>query len=139
MGAAKVFPFLRGEEKAWFTAADQGRLIYQQCAKCWRVPTYTRAMCPYCWSSSLEVKTASGNGVVHTFTVQFRAGGPGFDEDVPYTLVLVDLEEGGRVLADLRGAERDVVRVGLPVEAYFDHVDEDTVLPRFRLRQGATQ
>src|SRR3712207_8297104 len=43
----------------------------------------------------------SGRGVVHTFTTQYRPGHPAFAGKVPYTAVLVDLDEGVRVLADL--------------------------------------
>jgi uncharacterized protein len=124
--------FPRGEEQAWFDAAREGRLAYQQCADCGAVPAYPRAVCPTCWSSALVNKVSAGRGIVYSFTTQYRPGGAEFADDVPYTLVLVDLEEGFRLLADLRDGRPDSVTVGMPVEAFFDEAGPGLVLPRFR-------
>ena len=51
---------------------------------------------------------------------------------MPYTLVLVDLDEGFRVLADLPGADPESVAVGQRVEAWFDDIDERLTVLRFR-------
>lgn len=103
--------------------------MYQRCGDCGAVPSYPRAICPTCWSSNLQEETSAGQGTVYSFTVQHRAGASGFESDVPYTLVLVDLDEGFRVLADLHCAV-DSVGVGLEVQVYFD--DAVPALPRFR-------
>jgi uncharacterized OB-fold protein len=135
----KPVPFPRGEEQGWFDAARDGRLLYQQCADCGAVPSYPRAACPSCWSSALAEKTSAGRGVVHSFTTQHRPGGRGFAADVPYTLVLVDLDEGFRVLADLRDGPQGTVAVGLPVEAIFEEAAPGLALPRFRPASRATR
>lgn len=132
MSVITALPFLRGEERKWFDAAREQRLLYQQCADCGAIPSYPRAICPACWSPTLDEKSSRGRGTVYSFTVQYRPGAPAFAEDVPYTLVLVDLEEGFRMLADLRGADPETVAIGLPVEIFFDQIDAETVLPRFR-------
>jgi uncharacterized protein len=139
MPAAKPVPFPRGEEQSWFDAARNGHLLYQQCAVCGGVPSYLRALCPVCWSSALVEKASAGRGVVYSFTIQYRPGGPGFADDVPYTLVLVDLEEGFRVLADLRDCPPQSLAVGLPVKVFFDEAAPDLVLPRFRPAEEATR
>jgi uncharacterized protein len=139
MTAAKPIPYPRGEEQSWFDKARDGRLVYQQCADCGAVPFYPRAVCPSCWSSALVEKTSAGHGAVHSFTTQYRPGGPGFADDVPYTLVLVDLDEGFRVLADLRDFPVESLAVGLPVEVFFDEAGPGLVLPRFRPAKEATR
>lgn len=129
MTSTKPVPFPRGEEAIWFDAAADGHLVYQRCADCGVVPSYPRSICPSCWSSDLRQETSSGRGVVHSFTVQYRAGAPGFEAEVPYTVVLVDLDEGPRVLADLVDIDVAAVRIGLDVEAF---VDGSRSLPHFR-------
>ncbi|WP_279509928.1 OB-fold domain-containing protein [Actinomadura sp. 7K507] len=89
-------------------------------------------MCPSCWSTALVNRTSSGRGVIHTFTVQHRPGAAGFADEVPYTLVLVDLDEGVRVLADLRDYEEGALAVGMRVKARFEPGPGNVVLPRFR-------
>jgi hypothetical protein len=139
MPASKPVPVPRGEEQRWFDAAREGRLTYQQCSDCGGVPSYPRALCPFCWSGALVEKASAGHGVVHSHTTQYRPGAPGFADDVPYTLVLVDLEEGFRVLADLRDCPAGSLGVGLPVDVLFDEADSGLVLPRFRPAQESAR
>jgi len=131
MASAKPIPFLRGEERAWFDAARESRLMFQQCESCGAVPNYPRSVCPTCWSPALQERTSAGHGIVYSFTTQYRPGAPGFADEVPYTLALVELDEGFRVLADLRDCPDEDLAVGLPVRAIFDEVSPNFTLPRF--------
>lgn len=128
----KPLPTLRGEERIWFDGAREGRAIYQHCADCGQDVFYTRALCPNCWSEKLEERIASGGGTVYSFTVQRRPGTPAFADQVPYALVLVDLDEGVRVLADITDCAAEDIRVGMPVRMWFDDVTDEMTLPRFR-------
>lgn len=127
----KPVPHPRGEEALFFEAAREHRLEHQRCGQCGRTANYPRALCPHCGSTDVAMHPSSGRGTVHSWTTQLRPGGPGFG-DAPYTVVLVDLEEGFRALGDLVGVEDDEVVVGLPVEVLFDDVADDLTLPRFR-------
>lgn len=133
----KPVPVLRGEERTYFEAAARHRLVYQRCDDCARAIFYPRTVCPTCLSERLSVVDSGGKGVVHSFTTNHRAGHPSFRGDVPYTLVLVDLEEDVRVLADLVGCAPEDVSVGMPVQAVFDDVADDLTVPRFRPADGA--
>lgn len=131
-GAAMSAPTLRGEERIYFEEARRHRLVHQRCDDCGERIFYLRTVCPSCWSEQLSVHEASGRGVVHTFTTQHRPGHPAFAGRVPYTVVLVDLEEGPRVLADLVDCPPGEVHVGMPVRVVFDDVGEELTLPRFQ-------
>jgi len=52
-------------------------------------------------AASLREEVSAGLGTVHTLTTIHRAGHPDRAEDVPYTVALVDLDEGIRVIGDL--------------------------------------
>jgi hypothetical protein len=52
--------------------------------------------------------------------------------DYPYIVVLVDLEEGVRLVSNLWDIDPADVRVGMPVEAYYETFDGDLVLHQFR-------
>jgi len=134
-GGALPAPVLRGEERIYFEEARRRRLVHQRCDDCGERIFYLRTVCPSCWSDRLTVCESSGRGVVHTFTTQYRPGHPAFAGKVPYTAVLVDLDEGVRVLADLVDCAPDEVHVGMPVSVVFDEVSEDLTLPRFRPEQ----
>lgn len=131
-------PPVRGEEAIFFTEAHEGRLTFQECEVCaTRIP-YPRVVCPSCFSDRLTRRTSAGRGVVHSFTTLHRAGNPALADRVPYTVVLVDLDEGVRVLADLveeQGAPEPAI--GLPVSVVFEELTEDYSVPRFRVEDGA--
>ncbi len=130
-GYSKPLPKLRGEEHIYFERAAQGELVYQECAACGARTNYPRVVCPGCFGTDLAVVPSRGSGTVHSFTTLYRAGAAAFREDVPYTIVLVDLDEGVRVLADLVTTEHEAVQVGMRVSVTFDRVSEDFTLPRF--------
>ena len=131
---AKPIPKLRGEERAYFDEAKRGRLVFQQCADCAARLFYPRVVCPECMSENLQYVASSGRGVVYSFTTLHVPGNPAFADDVAYTVVLVTLEEGVRVCADLIECDPDQVTVGMLVEVVFDDVTEDFTRPRFRPR-----
>lgn len=127
---AKPRPFPRGEEKAWFEAAAEGWLALGSCRSCgaWFLP---RTVCPKCWSQDVEIARSSGRGEVYSFTVLHRAGRPGFEDDVPYVVALIETEEHVRVLTNLVGVDPGVVRIGMQVEVTFEDRGEGLTVPQF--------
>ena len=59
---------------------------------------------------------------------------PGFVAEVPYAVVLVELEDGGRMLTNMVECPLERLRVGLPVEVTFEHRSAEVTLPQFRPR-----
>ncbi len=57
---------------------------------------------------------------------------PGFREELPYVLAIVELAEGPRLLTNLVEGSPDAVRIGMPVEVVFDDVTPEVTLPKFR-------
>jgi uncharacterized OB-fold protein len=69
---------------------------YQACLECGSPQTLERFACRKCGSTRLEWRPASGGGTVYASTVVVRAPSDEFRGLAPYTLVLVDLDEGVR-------------------------------------------
>ena len=78
-----------------------------------------RCLCPVCWSDQLEWVDAKGTGSVHSFTVIRRASDPAFAPLVPYTVALIDLDEGPRMMANIVGANALAVKIGDPGQVTF--------------------
>jgi uncharacterized OB-fold protein len=76
----------------------------------------------------------SGRGAVFSFAVMHQAVHPGFAAEVPYPIVVVELEEGVRLLSNLVDCPLAEVRIGLPVEVVFEDVTAEVTLPKFRPR-----
>jgi uncharacterized OB-fold protein len=71
---------------------------------------------------------------VFSFAVFHRAYHPGFANDVPYVVGVVELEEGPRLPTSIVGIPFGDVRCDMPVEVVFDDVTDTVTLPRFRPR-----
>ena len=126
-------PLLEADERSapFFEAAARGRLLLQRCEACgaWQFPV--RRRCSACGATRLAFAEASGRGVVHSHARTHRTPHPALRARLPIDLVVVDLDEGVRMLARLaEGAP--AVRVGTPVCVAFEPVGEGLALPVFR-------
>jgi uncharacterized OB-fold protein len=72
---------------------------------------------------------AAGRGRVHSWTVTHHAFHPAFKEALPLVLVTIDLDEGGRMNAQLRRLDAGELRVGLPVRVGFEQIASGVTLP----------
>ena len=139
MSPAKPLPLIDDDTRAYWAGLARGELLLQHCLDCGAVQFYQRGMCGRCLGSRIEHRAASGRGTVYSFSTVHRAPSAEFRDDVPYTVVLVALAEGPRMLSTLVNCPLDRVHVGLPVEIVYDRVTGEVTLPRFRpaARPGA--
>jgi uncharacterized OB-fold protein len=102
-----------------------GRLMGSRCKSCGYQTFPPRADCPQCMSGDFEYTEYNGKGEIYTYTV-IAAAPTGFDDEVPYTVAVVDLEEGGRLVAWLGDTiPRDDAEVGMPVQVVPRIFEED--------------
>ncbi len=108
-------------------------LVLQRCGACGKVRHYPRPLCDACHSFEVTWIEASCKGAVHSWTETHHPFHPGFEADLPLTLVTVDLEEGVRLQCPLRDAERADLALGKGIEISFEDVTEELTLPVARL------
>lgn len=70
----------------------------QVCTRCGRGQSPQRWVCAQCGERALEMRERTLEGTVYAVSTVHRASGPAFEARVPYVLVLVDLDGGGRRL-----------------------------------------
>ncbi|RGE23652.1 Zn-ribbon domain-containing OB-fold protein [Leucobacter sp. wl10] len=99
----------------FWDAANDDELLIQRCRDCGHRQHYPRNICTGCWSEQLEWQAASGRGTVWTFTVVEKPGHPAWAGETPYTIALVELEEGPRLMTRLIDCAPDGVAVGMDV------------------------
>src|SRR5665213_2360153 len=128
---ARPLPHPSVDTQPYWDGLNAHRLRLQHCAACGKVRHYPRPVCDACWSMDVVWQDASGNGRVHSWTVTHHAFHPAFKSELPYTLVTVDLDDGVRMNARLRGLDPVELRVGLPVRLDFERVTDDVALPVF--------
>ena len=118
-------PSVNPENKAFFDAASQSRLLIKKCIACGEFHHYPRALCPFCFSDRTEWRDASGTGTIHTYSV-LRRGVP-----EPYCIAYVTLEEGVSMLTNIVDCDLDAVRIGMKVKVTFKPSEGGPPVPMF--------
>ena len=131
--ARKPVPKPDADTAAFWAGLKDGKLLLQHCLDCGAVNYYQQGLCRTCGSGRLEHRPASGRGKVHSFSVVHRAPGPAFKDETPYAILLVELEEGPRMISRLTGADPSTADFDMDVELVCIPVDEQITLPYFRL------
>ena len=118
--------------RSFYDHCKQGSLHFQRCNDCnaWRhVP---REICPECNSWDWTWQASTGRGKVFSWTVVGRALHPAFQDDTPYAPVIVEMDEGVRLLTQLTDVAPEDLEIDMPVEVAFDAVTPEITLPRFK-------
>jgi uncharacterized OB-fold protein len=134
--SARFVPAPTPETGTYWEKAAEGELWLPRCDSCGRSVFYPRSSCSHCHGDDLTWFRASGRGVVESFIINHNPA-PGYEQDAPYVIALIMLEEGVRLTTNLLGVEQtpDAVRIGLPVEVVFEQRD-GIALPQFRVITG---
>lgn len=73
-------------------------LHYQRCGACKHTWYFRRDFCPACGNAAPQTLASEGIGTLYASTLVHRAPAAEFKDLLPYTIVLVDLREGFRVM-----------------------------------------
>jgi len=123
-------PGTLGPEAYWRAALAEGRFLLQRTGD-GRAVFPPRIAAPGSGSDALEWIEASGMGTVYSLSwVQQRPPEP------PYNVVLVDLDEGARLMSRVEGAQPDTLRIGQRVSAYIG-TDGDAPILLFRTAEDS--
>ena len=124
----KAAPKPTPETAPYWEAANRGELQIQQCNVCSRHYFYPRTACPRCGSTDVRWVTVSGRGRLHTYLINHRPA-PGFEDEAPYAIAVVELEEGPRMMANIVGVNNtpDELDLDMPLEVRFERRGEQMV------------
>lgn len=99
----------------WRLKNQRYRLVGEICPHCNARLFPPRDICPECGQEARTLHTFSGRGEVYSFTTIYDAPA-GYEENAPYTVALIKLEEGPLVTAQLTDVGDQPIQIGTPVE-----------------------
>ncbi len=129
--SARPVPVPEERSAPFFAAAKEGRLLIKKCRRCRRHLAPQRETCDSCGGEDLEWAPASGKGTLHSFVIMHQLLHPAFKDEIPYNVIVVELEEGPRLTSNLLGTRNQEIKVGIRIEAVFEDLGGVTV-PKFR-------
>jgi uncharacterized OB-fold protein len=127
----KPLPKPNDDNRLFWEGCREHQLRFQKCGDCGHVRWPPSIICPICYSDNTDHITAGGRGTIFSFVVYHTAFHPAFEDDLPYVVAIVELEEGPRLLTNIVSCSHDELRCELAVEVVWDDITEDFSLPKF--------
>ena len=118
-------PEINPENKPFWDAASEGKLLIKHCNACGENHYYPRSNCPLCGSDQTDWLESKGKGEIYSLSTMRR--GP----DAPYTLAYVTLDEGPAVMTNIETGDHDALTIGQRVAVNFIASDGGPPYPLF--------
>ena len=126
----KPAPEITKQSEPFWQACKEGRLLIMNCKQCGKPFFYPRRSCPSCWSEEVEWLESKGRGTIWTLSeVAISLWGDAWDDAVPYTVAVIDLDEGVRMASRLVGVSN--WKIGDRVQVSFQPGENGVVMPYF--------
>ena len=90
--------------KDYNEALKQNKLLGLKCRDCGAITVPPNMVCRQCASPDMEVVELKGSGKIRTFTTVFVAS-EGREDEIPYTIVMVELDDGPWIMGNLEGID----------------------------------
>ncbi len=120
-------PSCNPENKPFWEAAQENRLILKFCNTCKESHYYPRSICPHCESNEMTWGESYGLGEIYSYTVMRRG------VEVPFAMAYVKLNEGISLLTHLTNCVFDTIRVGQKVKVVFQETQDGQKTHLFEL------
>ena len=108
----------------WRLRKQRYSLVGEVCPHCDAKIFPPRDVCPECGGEAKTEYAFSGRGEVYSYTTIYEPPA-GYEDNVPYTVALVRLEEGPLVTAQLTDLGDQPVEIGTPVEMVTRRLRQD--------------
>ena len=135
MTYTKPIPKATPETQEFWTGLRRHELRIQYCNECLRYYFYPRRFCPYqgCRSDNVIWETVSGFAKLYSYVISYRGFG-GFEDDIPYVIAVVELNEGPRMMTNIINVDPEPKNLipDMPLEIVFDDITEEVTLPKFQ-------
>ena len=139
-GASRPVPVPDELSAPYWAAAARHVLAIARCSRCQAYAIPPGQACPACGSTDPDYcwQEVSGSGIVRSWTVIRMSFLPGFDRDLPYLLIDVELAEQPelRIIGRLLDGPDAPVAIGTRVKAAFEDVADGVSVPAFTLAGG---
>lgn len=130
----KPLPAISSLNKPYWDGLKNRELRMQKCDGCGKIWYPPAPLCPKCWSRKFTWARLIGRGQVSSWVIFHQSYFRGYDNDIPYNVAEVELDEGPRLLTNLVEVKTEAIRAGMPVEIVFEDVTDEITLAKFRPR-----
>jgi uncharacterized protein len=123
-------PELSDLSRPFWDALKQGALSFQRCKACGHAWLPARSECPQCLAGDWQRESAQGGASLVSWVVYRMAYHPAFEARLPYTVAVVQLDEGPRMISNVVGADATSLRIDQRLRLVLE-AEADVMVPRF--------
>jgi uncharacterized OB-fold protein len=123
-------PVVAPDEVFFWDGVAEGKLLIQRCADCGALRHPPAPMCGDCGSLAWDTQPSSGRGRVYSWIESHHPNRP---DEAPRIVILVELDEGVRLVSNLVDAPHAGPYEDLDVEVVFRPRDDGVTMPYFRV------
>ena len=125
-------PVIDATSAPFWESLQAGYLVFQRCASCQLAVLPARTECPGCLQPTLAWQRASGAATLISWIVYYHAFHPAFAPRLPYTVAVVELSEGARMVTNIVGTDDpEHLQLDMPLTLMIEREGEFAI-PRFR-------
>ncbi|MFM7066217.1 MAG: Zn-ribbon domain-containing OB-fold protein [Gammaproteobacteria bacterium] len=128
---SRILPPVTDFNRQYWDGCAVGELRLQACSKCKEYWFPEGPCCPRCLSTEFIWQAVSGRGTIWSHIRMHQKYIAAYEDEVPYTVIMVKLAEGPRMYSALAEGSPEP-RVGSPVSVEFVAIG-DRVIPKFRV------
>ncbi|KON69411.1 Zn-ribbon domain-containing OB-fold protein [Peribacillus butanolivorans] len=131
----KPIPLKTQDNSPYWDGADRHELILQKCKSCNEYSHPPGPSCAKCGSTELSWESQGNdiNGKVYSYIVSYRPFLPGFQDDLPLIIAIVELNKLPQVklIGNILQCSPDDIEIGMPVKMVWKEITEDRSLPQW--------
>ncbi|MFD0826927.1 Zn-ribbon domain-containing OB-fold protein [Neobacillus sp. M.A.Huq-85] len=135
MGYQKPIPLKSQDNHPFWDAADRHELMIQKCESCQRYLHPPGPACAKCGSTELSWENLGSDvtGTVYSYVISYRPFLPGFQDDLPLVIAVVQLEKAPdvKIIGNIIHCSPEDVKIGMSVKMTWQDINEERALPQW--------
>ena len=132
---AELFPPITELNAPFWERLAAGEVRLQQCRQCRVYQHPPESFCYHCGAMSLEWTAVRAHGTVYAYIIVHQPYHPAFRPFLPYTVAIVELDEGPRLLGAMLGLQTSIA-IGDRVQPRLEAIDGERSMLLFEPENG---
>ena len=135
MSYQKPIPLKTQDNQPYWDAADRHELVLQKCETCKAYNHPPGPACSKCGATELSWESQGSDitGTIYSYVVSYRPFLPGFQDDLPTIIVVVQLDKLNevKIIGNVLACPPEEIKIGMPVKMTWQDITEDRALPQW--------
>lgn len=137
MSYQKPIPLKTPDNSPYWDAADRHELHLQKCNSCHAYSHPPGPACAKCGSTDLSWEKIGSDitGTLYSYVVSYRPFLPGFQDDLPLTIAIVELDQvpSVKLIGNILDSDPEQLKIGMPLRMVWEDITEERALPQWKL------